>query len=33
MRVEEPRLLTCHAGEPQVPRTFLVGAVDEQPAA
>lgn len=33
VRVEEPRLLTCHAGEPQVPRTFLVGAVDEQPAA
>ena len=29
----EPRLLTCHADEPQVPRRFLVGAVDELPDA
>ena len=29
----EPRLLTCHADEPQVPRRFLVGALDRLPDA
>lgn len=29
VREVAPRRLTCHADEPQVPRTFLVGAIDE----
>ncbi len=32
IRDHEPRLLTCHADEPQSPRTFLVGAVDDAPS-